>query len=80
VKNEEDGYSIVWKPMFEKSDKEKAEVGEIRAKALNQYAAQPTAESIVPPEAFYKYFLGFDQDQVDMITELQEVAIKEEEE
>jgi len=78
VKDEEEGYSIVWKPMFEKSDKEKAEVGEIRAKALNQYAAQPTAESIVPPEAFYRYFLGFDQDQVDMITELQEAAIEEE--
>jgi len=80
VKNEEKGYSVIWKPMFEKSDKEKAEVGEIRAKALNQYAAQPMAESIVPPEAFYKYFLGFDQDQVDMITELQETAIKEDEE
>jgi len=80
VKNEEEGYSIIWKPMFEKSDKEKAEVGEIRAKALNQYAAQPMAESIVPPEAFYKYFLGFDQDQIDMITEMQETAVKEEEE
>jgi len=80
AKNEEEEYSIIWKPMFEKSDKEKAEVGEIRARALYQYAAQPMAESIVPPEAFYKYFLGFNQDQVDMITELQKVAIKEEEE
>lgn len=80
MKNREEGYSIIWKPIFEKSDKEKAEVGEIRAKALNQYASQPMAESIVPPEAFYKYFLGFEQNQVDMITELQEAVIKEEEE
>jgi len=79
VKSEEDGFSIIWKPVFEKSDKEKAEVGEIRAKALNQYAAQPMAESIVPPEAFYEYFLGFDRDQIDMITEMQESAIKKEE-
>ena len=77
VKNQNDGYNLVWTPLFEKSDKEKAEVGEIRARALNQYASQPMAESIVPPEAFYKYFLGFDESQIEMIMELQEAAIKE---
>jgi len=78
IKSEEEGYSFVWTPLFEKSDKDKAEVGKIRATALNQYAAQPMAEAIVPPEAFYKYFLGFEQDQIDMITKLQEAAIDEE--
>ena len=78
VKSEEAGYSFVWTPLFEKSDAEKAEVGKIRATALNQYAAQPMAEAIVPPEAFYKYFLGLEQDQIDMITKLQEAAVDEE--
>jgi len=75
--DKENGYSIIWKPLFEQSDKEKAEVGETRAKALNQYAAQPMAESIVPPEAFYKYFLGLEQDQIDMIEKMQQSAIQE---
>jgi hypothetical protein len=79
VQNEEKGYQLIWNPLFEKSEKEKAEVGEIRAKALNQYASQPMAESIVPPEAFHRYFLGFDDAQIEMMKELQEAAISEEE-
>jgi hypothetical protein len=80
VQNKEKGYQLIWNPLFEKSEKEKAEVGEIRAKALNQYASQPMAESIVPPEAFHRYFLGFDDTQIEMMEELQETAIREEEE
>ncbi|MEA3223997.1 MAG: DUF1073 domain-containing protein [Thermodesulfobacteriota bacterium] len=72
-------FSVVWnQPMFEQSAKEKAEVGKIRATALKEYASQPMAESIVPPDAFYKYFLGLTEEQVDVIKDIQEKAMKEE--
>lgn len=77
IKNTEEGYSLVWQSMFEQSDKDKAEVGRIRATALKEYASQPTAEMIVPPDAFYRYFLGFGEDEIALITEIQEATEKE---
>jgi len=74
-----DDYSIVWnQPMFERSAQEKAEVGKIRAQALKEYTSQPMAESIIPPDAFYKYFLGFNQDEIDSVKAMQEQAMEEE--
>jgi hypothetical protein len=73
-KNEEDGYQVVWRPLYEQSDEDQARVGQIRADTLAKYASQPTAEMIVPPDAFYQYFLGFSEDQIDKIKELQEAA------
>lgn len=69
-------YSLVWnKPMFEQTAQEKAEVGKIRATALKEYASQPTAESIVPPEAFYRFFLGLSPDEIEVIQNMQEQAM-----
>jgi len=76
---EKQSYVFVWRPLFEQSEQDKATVGEIRAKALNQYAAQPMAENIVPPEAFYKYFLGLSEDQIEDIKQMQETAMMGEE-
>jgi hypothetical protein len=75
----EEDYSIQWTPLFEESDKDKAEVGRIRATALKEYATNPTAEMIVPSEAFYRYFLGLEDDQIELIKEMQDQAIREEE-
>lgn len=80
AKRQEDGYSIQWASLHEQSDKDKAEVGQIRAQALAQYSSQPDAQFIVPPEAFYRFFLGFNEDQILLITEIQEAAVLEEEE
>lgn len=73
----ENDYELLWESLYEKSDKEKAEVGEIRAKALAQYASQPTAEMLVPPDAFYRYFLGFGEPEIELITKIQEAAEEE---
>lgn len=73
-----DGYSIQWNPLFEESDKDKAEVGRTRATALKEYATNPQAEYIVPPTAFYKFFLGLDDDQISLIEEMQNQAMLEE--
>jgi hypothetical protein len=73
----DESYEIVWQSLFEKTDKEKADVGKIRAEAVNQYVSNPMAEVIIPPKAFYKYFLGLDAAQIEMIETLQDSAMKE---
>lgn len=71
------GYSIQWQDLNATSDEDKAKVGEIRARALKEYSSQPTAAMLVPPLAFYEYFLGLSQDQITLITQMQEVAQEE---
>ena len=73
-----ENYSVQWEDLFAQSDKEQAEVGRTRSESLRNYAMSPTAESIVPPDAFYEFFLGFDADQIEMITQLKEEMIEEE--
>jgi len=79
--NPEEGYDyqVEWTDLFSASDKEKAEIGKTRAEALKAYAANPSAELVVPPEAFLEYFLGLDADQMEYITELMKAAMAEEE-
>jgi uncharacterized protein len=71
-------YSVRWEDLFAQSDKDKAEVGRCRAEALRAYTMSPTAESVVPPDAFYQFFLGLDEDEIELIKEIKEAAIDEE--
>jgi len=75
----ENDYQVEWSDLFATSDKDKAEIGKTRAEALKAYASNPSAEMIVPPEAFLEYFLGLDEDQREQITELMKSAMAEEE-
>jgi len=72
-------YQVVWTDLFSASDKDKAEIGKTRAEALKAYASNPSAEMIVPPEAFLEYFLGLDEDQREQITELMKAVMEKEE-
>lgn len=63
-------YAIQWDDVFTVSDKAKADIGNTRAIALAQYAAQPLAESIVPAEAFFEFFLGLSTSQIELIMEM----------
>lgn len=73
-----EGYSIQWPDLFAMSDEEQAKVGQIRADALSKYVLSPLAETVVPPDAFYKFFLGLDEEQINLITKIKEEAMKEE--
>jgi len=73
----EDGYSIAWSDLFAPSDKERAEVGKTRAEALKQYAGEPMAEYIIPPEAFFEFFLGLSNDEITLINQMKEEAMLE---
>lgn len=71
-------YSVMWEDLYASSEKDKAEIGKIRAEALAKYAGSPTAESIVPPEAFFEWFLGFNEGQIELIQQMSLAAIEEE--
>jgi hypothetical protein len=74
-----DDYSVKWQDLFAMGDKEKADIGNTRATALKSYGTSgPSIESIIPPVAFYRYFLGLDEDQIELIGELKDAAMAEE--
>jgi len=72
-------YQVQWLDLFAPSDKDKAEVGKIRADALKAYAAEPMAQMIMPPEAFFELFLGLSEDQREKVMEMFDAAVLEEE-
>lgn len=63
-------YTILWSDLFAMSEKERIEVGKNRTSALKEYVSTPMAESIVPPQAFFEFFLGLDEDQQFLISEM----------
>jgi len=75
----EDEYSVNWSDLWAQSDKDKAEIGKTRAEALKSYGSNPTNQDIVPPDAFYQFFLGFESDDIQLINEMRDQAITEEE-
>lgn len=63
-------YVVTWQDLFAASDKEQAEVGRIRATSLKEYAQSPLAAEFVPPQAFMKFMLGLDEDEIRKIVEM----------
>lgn len=74
-----EGYSVVWEDLYAQSDKDKAEIGKTRSEALKNYTSTPGAQDAVPLESFLGHFLGFDDDQIDIIMEQRKAVIQEEE-
>ena len=60
-------YTVEWPDLLTPSDKDKAEVGEIRAKALKNYVEAVGAETIVPSEIFLKKFLNLTNEDIEQI-------------
>lgn len=75
--DEMEGYQISWPDLFTLSEKDKAEVGAKRAKAFSDYMSNPMGEQIIPPEAFMRYVLRMDDDEVNHILEMQESELKD---
>lgn len=65
----DNAYEWLWSDLMSVSDKEKVEVGKGRAEALSKYASSANAESIVPPEQFFRFFLGLNDMEVDILME-----------
>lgn len=71
-------YIVEWSDLFAASEKDKAEVGRVRAMAVREYTQNPLAEAIIPPKAFYKLFLGLSPDEVKELDKITEDEIMEE--
>lgn len=66
-----EGYEIEWADLFAISEKDKAEIGRIRATALREYFVNPLTPEVVPPQAFYEFFLGFSRQQIELINQIE---------
>lgn len=62
-----EGYSVDWPDLMAPGEKEIAEIGEIRSKALKAYVEAIGADVIVPPDIFLRKILGFSQDDINQI-------------
>ena len=69
----EKGYGIEWADLWAPSDKEKAEVGKIRAEAA------AAAGMVMPMDAVLQFLLGLTPEQAELINEMIEGDLQEEE-
>jgi hypothetical protein len=72
-------YTVRWDKLFSLSDKEKVEMGEIRARTMKEFS-MGGIEEYIPLDLFCKDFLNFDDVQVEEVIDSRNRAIKEEEE
>jgi hypothetical protein len=78
-------FKVDWPELFRLSEKEKAEIGKIKATSIKEYSQSATAESILPRQMFYKLVLQLDDEQIELIEEmlttqaLEEPVVTEEE-
>jgi hypothetical protein len=73
-----EGYEIEWADLFSISEKDKAEIGRIRATSLREYFVNPLTTEVVPPKAFYELFLGFNRQQIELINAMEQDSVIEE--
>lgn len=71
-------YTVDWLDLFSISEKERVEIGKSRANAVREYTTNPMAQSIVSPDEFKEYFLGYTQGQIDYSKKLIAAGISEE--
>lgn len=71
-------YSVRWTDLFAMSAKDKTEIGKNRATALKDYSTNPEARSIVPIRAFMTYFLGMDDEEIEITLEMLDEEMKSE--
>jgi len=62
-----DGYAAEWPDLLVPKDKEVAEIGAARSKALKDYVEAIGADDILPPEIFLRKILGLTQEEMDQV-------------
>jgi hypothetical protein len=63
-------YTVEWSDLYSKSEAELVKIGMDRSTALKNYLSSPTAEAVISPEAFLSYFLGLDDNQIEIIKQM----------
>lgn len=72
-------YTVKWNDLYSLSEKARVEIGKGRANALREYTYNPIAEALVPPNAFFEFFLGLTTEQITLIQKMRDDMISEEE-
>ncbi len=73
-------FTIIWSDLFAQSEKEKVDIGKVRADALETYLKSPLAVELFPIELGIKHFLGLNKDQIEEFMENVDIeALKEDE-
>ncbi len=72
-------YTVKWNDLYSLSEKARVDIGKARANALREYTYSPMAEAVVPPDAFFEFFLGLTREQITLITKQRDAVISEEE-
>lgn len=62
-----EGYTVDWPDILTTSDKEKAEVAEMKARAIKHYVDAIGTADLIPATMFLKHVMGFSQDEIDQI-------------
>ena len=65
-----DEFDIVWPKLVVLSEKEKAEIGEIRTRALVTYADSIMASQLVPQGSFLKRELGYSESELELLEDM----------
>jgi len=71
-------YSVLWSDLYAMSEAEVVKIGLDRATALKNYASVPMAETYVPPNAFMEYFLGLNDDQIELVRQMVDESLQKE--
>lgn len=72
-------YTVKWNDLYSLSEKDRVEIGKARANALREYTYSPMSEVVVPPDAFFEFFLGLTQEQITLIRKQRDEMISLEE-
>lgn len=72
-----DEYTAVWPDLLVSSDKDVAEIGAARSKALKDYVDAIGAQDILPPSIFLQKLLGLTQEELNQIELIQKTTQKQ---
>ena len=73
-----ENYNVVWSDIFSPSEKEKVDIGKVRAESLKSYADSLAGMEILPIELALKYILGLSDEQIDEALQAMEDQATEE--
>jgi len=63
-------YEIEWPPLTSPDEEQQATVSKLKTEALAKYAGTPGADLLIPPEFFYKKFMGLNEEEIEQINEM----------
>lgn len=73
-----DEYYVEWDPLVVTSEKDKAEIGRIKAESLSKYVSAPGADIILPPEMFMAKILDMTEGEIELALDIEKQEIREE--